>query len=90
MQLSHLAKTIAASASLLAKNDPTTKPISPKISRDIQAAAGSNGHVNTVIVGDTVVMYGHVENAKRMEKIENVARANGAEKVINSVQFAQA
>jgi len=83
--MKYITYTLAASTLLLALAAPASAAINPNIAIDVRAAAGANSQVNTVIEGDTVVLYGHVEDAYALNQIEQAAKANGAERIINSV-----
>ena len=77
--------SLVASTLVLALTAPASAAINPNIGVEIRAAAGVNSQVNTVVEGTTVVLYGHVKDAHTLNQIERTARANGAEKIINSV-----
>ena len=78
--------TIAATTIALAISTTSEAEINPYIDVEVRAAAGINSQVKTVVEGETVVLYGYVKNTYALNQIERTAKANGAKRVINSVQ----
>lgn len=80
-----IAYAIAASTFVLAMTVPASAEINPNIDDEIRAAAGADSRVRTLVEGETVLLFGHVNDAYTLNQISRTARANGAETVINSV-----
>lgn len=80
-------KIISASALVLAIAAPASAAVSKNLVRDIQWASGVNSNVIATVNGTTVTLRGHVEDQLTLRAIERAARKNGAEKVINGVQW---
>lgn len=76
-----------ASALALLVAGSASAAIYPDLERDVRSAAGANSNVLTSIEGDTVILRGFVANKSAYLAIEQAARDNGAEIVINGVQW---
>ena len=68
-----LIKTIAATALIAAFAAPSYATVA----QDVRSAAGTNGHINVNVDGDTVVLTGFVEDVWSKQKAESVAASEG-------------
>jgi len=80
-----IAKSIAASALILAIAAPASAMVSPQLKQDILAAAGSASNVNVFVEGDTVTLTGYVEDAYALSQVTQAANGEGVNRVINNV-----
>ena len=81
-----LTKSIAAAALSFAMAAPASAAVSPNILTDINLAAGSGSNVRITVSGDTVTMYGFVEDTYALQSINRAAKRAGAKKVNNYVK----
>jgi len=80
------AKTIATSALLLTVAAPGYAKVDPDLVENVRSAAGDNSNVSVVVLGDTVTMFGYVEDTDDLLAIERAAKDNGAGEVLNGVE----
>jgi len=80
-----IAKSIAASALILAIAAPASAMVSPQLKQDVLSAAGSSSNVNVFVDGDTVTLTGYVEDAYTLSQVMRAANGEGVSKVINNV-----
>ena len=77
--------TVGAAQPFAAAQTTNKSGLNPKIGFHISLAAGSGSNVRTHIKGDTVTLWGYVEDTYALAAIERTARNNGATKVYNYV-----
>ena len=84
--MNFITRSIAASALTLAIAAPAAAAINVKeLRQDIRRAAGPNSNVSVVVKGDTITVYGFVEDRLNWSRIDRIARATGSKDVRNSV-----
>jgi len=80
-----IAKSIAATALVLAIAAPASAMVSPQLKQNIISAAGSGSNVNVIVNGDTVTLSGYVEDAYAFSQVMRAADSEGVSKVISNI-----
>ena len=81
-----LTKFSTTAALIFAITAPAQARISPDLVENVRSAAGANSNISVVVLGGTVTMFGYVEDFDDLQAIEQAAKDNGAEEVLNGVQ----